>query len=191
MHTVEIISTGVGQIMEILDSIGIKLVVLAALKEHKLYVLLFCCLFVLCGASVNALQIVFVLKYYKMGDSSDFQRGQIVGAHLAGASVTKTANLLVVSRAAVSKFMMTYTNRGRTSSAKRNSSRKPKLSERNCRTLNRIVSVNHRSTAAKVTVELNNHFEDRFHKNSLTRASQIQHRKYSCNCCISDYLKQR
>jgi len=38
-----------------------------------------------------------------MGDFSDFQREQIVGAHLAGASVNKMA------RAAVSKVMMTYT----------------------------------------------------------------------------------
>jgi biotin operon repressor len=42
-----------------------------------------------------------------MGDLSDFQSGQIVGARLAGASVTKTATLLGVSRAAVSKVMMT------------------------------------------------------------------------------------
>ena len=43
-----------------------------------------------------------------MGDFSDFQRGQIVGACLAGASVTKMATLLGVSRAAVSKVMMTH-----------------------------------------------------------------------------------
>ena len=48
-----------------------------------------------------------------MGDLSDFQRGQIVGAHLAGASVPKMATLLGVSRAAVSKVMMAYTNRGK------------------------------------------------------------------------------
>jgi len=33
-----------------------------------------------------------------MGGFSDSQRGQIVGAHLAGASVTKMATLLGVSR---------------------------------------------------------------------------------------------
>jgi len=34
MHIVELISTGYGQIMETLDNVGIKLFVLAALKEH-------------------------------------------------------------------------------------------------------------------------------------------------------------
>ena len=36
-----------------------------------------------------------------MGDLLDFQRGQIVGACLAGASVTQTATILGVSRAAI------------------------------------------------------------------------------------------
>jgi len=78
-----------------------------------------------------------------MGDFSDFQRAQVVCARLAGASVTKMATLLGVSRVVVSKVMMTYTNHGRTLSAKRNSCQKPKLSERDHHTLNRIVSVNH------------------------------------------------
>ena len=50
--------------METLDSLGIKLFVLAALKEHWLYLLLFFCLFVLCSASVNALQIVLSFLFY-------------------------------------------------------------------------------------------------------------------------------
>lgn len=47
--------------------------------------------FVLCSASVSALQAVCsngVYDYCKMGDMSAFQRG-----HLAGASVTKTATV--------------------------------------------------------------------------------------------------
>jgi predicted transcriptional regulator len=38
-----------------------------------------------------------------MGDLSDFRIGQIVGANLAGASINKTATLLGLSRAMVSK----------------------------------------------------------------------------------------
>jgi hypothetical protein len=56
-----------------------------------------------------------------MGDLSDFQRGQIVGVHLAGAFVTKTGTLLGVSRAAISKVMTAYTNRGKMSTPMRNS----------------------------------------------------------------------
>jgi len=45
-----------------------------------------------------------------MGEFSDFQRGHIVGVHLAAVSVTKMATLLGVSRAAVSKVMTTHTH---------------------------------------------------------------------------------
>ena len=68
------------------------------------------CLFMLCNASINALQIV--------------------GVRLAGASVTKTPTLLGVFRAAVSKVMKVYANNGKTSSAKSNCGQKPKVSER-------------------------------------------------------------
>jgi transposase len=83
---------------------------------------------------------------------SDFQKGQIVGEHLAGASVTKMTTLLGVSRAAISK-VIAYTNHGKTSSVKRNSGRKPKLSERDCRTPKRTVSQNHKTTGAKVRAQ--------------------------------------
>jgi transposase len=95
-----------------------------------------------------------------MRDLLAFQRGRIFGARVAGASVTKTDSLLGVSRVAVSKVVMAYTNHGETSSAKGNSSRKPKLSERDCRTLKSIVSTSQRTAAAKVTAELIIHLED-------------------------------
>jgi len=56
--------------------------------------------------------------------------------------------------------MTAHTNCGKTSTAKRNSGRNPKRSEGDCRTLERIVSRNHRTTARKVTAELGIHLED-------------------------------
>jgi transposase len=78
------------------------------------------------------------MKVLQNGRMSDFQRDQFVG--LARTSVNKTATWLSVSRAAVSKVVTAYTNHGKTSSAKKNSGRKPKFSERDHRTLKRIVS---------------------------------------------------
>lgn len=44
-----------------------------------------------------------------MFELTEFQRGNIVGAHLAGASVTEVANLFVVSQGTASKVMKAYT----------------------------------------------------------------------------------
>ncbi|PNF19871.1 hypothetical protein B7P43_G12521 [Cryptotermes secundus] len=68
-----------------------------------------------------------------MGDLSDFERGQIVGWRLAGASAIKTAALLV------SKVMSAYTNHRGTTSVKRDSGRKSTLTERDRRIVRRIV----------------------------------------------------
>jgi len=95
-----------------------------------------------------------------MGYLSDFQRGQIVGARLPAASVTKPATSLALSRAAVPKVVTAYTDHCKTSSAERNGGWKPELSERDRRTFKRIVSVNYRTAAAMVTAELNTRPED-------------------------------
>jgi IS30 family transposase len=49
------------------------------------------------------------VKNWKIGDLSNFERRQITGVCLAGASVIKTATLLGVSRDTVSEIMSAYT----------------------------------------------------------------------------------
>jgi hypothetical protein len=56
-----------------------------------------------------------------MGDLSSFERRQIAGGRLAGASVEKNSTLLGVSTATVTS---TYTTQWKTTSTKRNSGRK-------------------------------------------------------------------
>jgi transposase len=90
------------------------------------------------------------VKELKIGDLSDFERGQTICTHYAGASVTKTDTLLRVLRATVSKVMSAYTNHGKIISPKRNSERKSTLTERDHRTLMRTVSKNHTTTAVQV-----------------------------------------
>jgi transposase len=92
-----------------------------------------------------------------MGEFSDFQRGQFVGARLAGTSVTKSSTVLGVSRAAVSKVMSAYTNHGKTTATKRNSGRTSTLTERIIIYWKDSFEKYRWTTAAQVTAELNIH----------------------------------
>ena len=106
----------------------------------------------------------------------------MVGARLAGTSLIKTATLLGVSRAAVSKVMTAYTNHVKTSLVKRNGGLNPELSERYRLTLKRYVSeIIHLLQQSDSRTQYSS-LRPCFYKKSPTRASQIQHLWYSCDC---------
>jgi len=65
MDTYLYVYKGIDKIMETLNSVGIKLFVLAALKKIYLYLSLLLCVFMQCSASVNALQIVISNGLYE------------------------------------------------------------------------------------------------------------------------------
>ena len=48
-----------------------------------------------------------------MADVSDFKRGQIVGARMAGTRVTKTIELFAVRRSTISKVMSAFEKEGK------------------------------------------------------------------------------
>jgi hypothetical protein len=100
-------------------------------------------LFTLCSARVSALVILLC-----------YSPCEIIGKWETCPSlkedrfVIKTATLLGASRATISKIMSAYTNHGKATSAKRNIGRKSTLTERDRRTLRRIISKNHIITLA-------------------------------------------
>ncbi|PNF24163.1 hypothetical protein B7P43_G17362 [Cryptotermes secundus] len=89
-----------------------------------------------------------------MSELIKFERRQIVGACMVGASITKVAEVFGVSRGTVSKIMIAYRRSEKTASDKHHRRWKCVLSDRDRRTLCRIVTKNKKTTAAKVTVEL-------------------------------------
>ena len=96
-----------------------------------------------------------------MADLSDFKRRQVVGARMADARV-KNAELFDVTRNTLPKVTTAFEKDGKTSSMKQNSGRKRKLSNKDRRTLTRIVKKDLKNTAQKITAELNDHLKNKF-----------------------------
>ena len=62
-----------------------------------------------------------------MRDLSDFEKGPIVGACMAGALITKTAKLLDFSRATISRTMSEFEKHGKVSNNRSSSGRPFKI----------------------------------------------------------------
>lgn len=89
-------------------------------------------------------------------DLSDFERGVIVGARIAGASVTRTAQLTGVSIGTVTKVTAAYKTLGKSSVSRvGNCGRQRSLDERDARALVQFVKKNRSATLAQVTESVN------------------------------------
>uniref|UniRef100_A0A3B4XRT0 Transposase Tc1-like domain-containing protein n=1 Tax=Seriola lalandi dorsalis TaxID=1841481 RepID=A0A3B4XRT0_SERLL len=89
-------------------------------------------------------------------DLSDFERGFIVGARMAGASVTKTAQLASVSIGTVTKVTSAFSSLGKTSVSRvGNCGRQRTLDDRDARALVRYVRKNRTATLPQVTEIVN------------------------------------
>ena len=86
-------------------------------------------------------------------------RGMIIGARLARASVSRTANLMGVS-STVSRVMIDYTKLGKVPFAKQNSGRNSKLTDRDRRALKRIIALNRKYTLPQITSEMNTRLQN-------------------------------
>ena len=65
-----------------------------------------------------------------------------------------------MSKGTVSKVMIAFEKERKSSSAKHKSGQKSNLSESHCRTFHQIVKKDRRTTALKITSELNEHLEN-------------------------------
>lgn len=91
---------------------------------------------------------------------TEFQRGRIVGAREAGASIAETCKLVGVARATVCRIMSEYKKHGKTSPDKSSCGRKQKMDDRQQRSLKRIVKADRRISAVKATAALNNALQE-------------------------------
>ena len=80
-----------------------------------------------------------------MPDLLNFKRSHIVGARMAGASITKNTKLFGVAKITVSIVMTALEKQGKTFSLKQ--------SDRDRRSLTWIVRKTHKNTAPKITAE--------------------------------------
>ena len=159
--------------METLGSIGIKLFVLAALKECYSFVCL-CCI-VPVSVHYRLYLVTVCMKVLQNGRVFRFSKRTDCGCTFSWSTCSQNGHFIRCIQSSNFQGYGDIYKSWEDISTKMNSGRKPKLSERDRCTLKGIVSINHRSTATQATAELHIHLEDCYHKNSLMKASQIQH----------------
>ncbi|GFU27928.1 transposable element Tc1 transposase [Nephila pilipes] len=87
------------------------------------------------------------------------QRGMTTGTRFAGAPLSRTANLMGVSRTTVSRVMIAYKKLEKVFCAKQNSGRKSKVTNRDRRSLKKIIARKRKTTLPQITPKMSTHFQ--------------------------------
>lgn len=104
--------------------------------------------------------LLYTLNDIATTDLTDFERGMIVGLHLARALVMGTADILGHSRSTVSVATRTYTKVGEMGTGKHNSGQKRKLTDKNKQVLKHIVGQKHKQLLPKITSDMNSYLQN-------------------------------
>ncbi|GAB6028890.1 hypothetical protein CHUAL_014146 [Chamberlinius hualienensis] len=91
----------------------------------------------------------------KQSDLTEFQRGMIVGARLAGASISTTASLLKLSRTSVTRIHQEWREKQKTCSNRKSCGRKKIVDERAEKKLARIAQDNKKATTKQIADQFN------------------------------------
>ncbi|GFT84301.1 uncharacterized protein NPIL_702451 [Nephila pilipes] len=101
---------------------------------------------------------------------SDVKKSRVIRARFFAASVSRTANIVAVSRTPRSRVMTTCIYPVKMSFAKHNSGRKSKFKDRDGRVLKSIVTQKRKTKLPQITSEMNTHLQTpRIHENYRTR----------------------
>ncbi len=91
----------------------------------------------------------------KKGDLSDFERGMVVGARLAGLSTSKTADLLEFSHTTISRVYREWSQKEKISSERQLCGRKCLVDVRGQRRMGRLVRDDRKATVTQITTRYN------------------------------------
>ncbi len=105
----------------------------------------------------------------KKGDLSDFERGMVVGVRRAGLSISKTADLLGLSRTTISRIYREWSKKEKISSERQLCGRKCLVDVRGQRRMDRLVRDDRKATVTQITTRYNQDMQNTISEHTTRR----------------------